>query len=1191
MKSKRYLLLTAVLALMVLAAPVLADGYLESLKPGQKISGFSTLNLYENGQGKAMGARFISDKYGFIVDLMQIQSVPQAFYWVKTPPTSSMGEPHACEHLLLGKGNRGRYVAALEDMALGSSTAYTAQVRTCYHFNTTAGAETFYEIFEAKLQAFLHPDFADEEIRREVCHIGVNADPRTGELSLDEKGTVYTEMVSAFEKPWYHVYGRLNESVYGKNHPLGYCAGGDPDIMREMVPDDMWKFHKDYYRLSNMGAIVSIPNEITVEAFLARMDEILNDCQAEPEKGGPVGINAIEYPDITDAAPVGIKKLVNYPSEKNEDPGYIIFAWPVAYNIDYTNEIILDFFLDALAGGQTSNLYKMFINSETRIMDIGGQYVSAGFDNDQGISIYMSLVGVDNRHVTETMLDSVKNIMVGEIRRITELPADSDELADFNQRIKNRIIQTRKYYESNLNSPPMFGYRRGPAGQWLGLMSDLEKIDGFRKSMVFKELVETSDSILSLDKNIWAELVPGWHILDTPPYEVGATPSPDILAANAEAKNKRIQGYIDDFKKKYAVADDQAAIAAYKEDFDKKTAELDALASKQNLPGFIDNPPMTLDDQLDYQTITLPGDIPLVASTFENMNSSRVGLALDLNVVPESLLVYLQFMPQLLTDIGVIKDGETIRYDEMEQRLRREVLNLGAYFSSNGYTGRAEMVVAGEGSNLDELKNALDWMDAALYSPYLSIDNLSRLQDLADQSITSQRNRMKRSEEDWVDGPSNGYRYQDNPLIMTTNCFLTGIHNFERIKWFLTDPGNDAQQNELRQYLDDLAAAGRDKNREELVAMLTSIEHYEEEPADPAISDSKPALLNTVDQAAETAVEIAKSLKMTLNDIPDDNLAADWTYLCAEIKHDLMVPPEETLGSIKKTLSLIRNQGGARTFMISNSADRAATIDKLTELVGKLDKTPAVRQDYAAKNRVFDRLKGRRQMDGDPVYAGLNFDGTNNGVLMFNAKIADRYDTSQAAVLNCLTGKLYGGGGPHGIFMNTWAAGLAYSNGYGYSPASGRVSYYAERCPDVAETMRFVVNFLKSSEPDEGLLDYSIAQVFGATRAGSKYERRGEAMASDLADGIKPDMVRAFRQKVLSMRDDDKLLEKLAARMEETYGPVLIGYGPSLTESADASLFLIGPEPQFESLEQYIKTAEGEQTVQRLYPRDFWLTL
>jgi hypothetical protein len=175
--------------------------------------------------------------------------------------------------------------------------------------------------------------------------------------------------------------------------------------------------------------------------------------------------------------------------------------------------------------------------------------------------------------------------------------------------------------------------------------------------------------------------------------------------------------------------------------------------------------------------------------------------------------------------------------------------------------------------------------------------------------------------------------------------------------------------------------------------------------------------------------------------------------------------------------------------------------------------------------------------------------------------------------------------------MKTWAAGLAYSNGYGIGQQSGRARYYAERCPDVSETMRFVVNQLKSAEPTPDLTDYAIAQVFGVSRSPNRYEQRGEAMAEDLADGYTPELVRRYSEKVLEMRHREDLFEQLKARMETAYGPVLIGYGQPLKASQDGYFFLIGPEPQFQTLENYIETAEGKNTVYRLYPRDFWLTL
>jgi hypothetical protein len=232
----------------------------------------------------------------------------------------------------------------------------------------------------------------------------------------------------------------------------------------------------------------------------------------------------------------------------------------------------------------------------------------------------------------------------------------------------------------------------------------------------------------------------------------------------------------------------------------------------------------------------------------------------------------------------------------------------------------------------------------------------------------------------------------------------------------------------------------------------------------------------------------------------------------------------------------------------------------------------------------------RRGLEAPPLYVGLLNGNTRNGTLLFTARNAGPWDSDPEKVMDALAGKLYGGGGGHGLFMRTWAAGLAYSNGYAYRDASGMTSYYAERCPDVAKTLDFVAGIIGAAELDEDLVEYAVALAFGASRAAGPYIRRGEAMAADLADGMGPERVRAYRRQVLALRDRPDLAPALAARMGEVYGQVITGLGPSLAESEDGNFFLIGPEEQFESLEKYIAAVEEPVTVERLYPRDFWLT-
>ena len=143
----------------------------DTLNEGQLISNFKTTAVYLNDSDRPIGARFLHQPSGFTLDVLNIQSVPQAYVWVTTFPSSDMGEPHTQEHLLLGKGNKGRNVASHETASLTSSTAFTMQWKTVYTFYTAAGSDVFFDEFERRLDALLHPDYTDEEIRREVRNL------------------------------------------------------------------------------------------------------------------------------------------------------------------------------------------------------------------------------------------------------------------------------------------------------------------------------------------------------------------------------------------------------------------------------------------------------------------------------------------------------------------------------------------------------------------------------------------------------------------------------------------------------------------------------------------------------------------------------------------------------------------------------------------------------------------------------------------------------------------------------------------------------------------------------------------------------------------------------------------------------------------------------------------------------------
>jgi Zn-dependent M16 (insulinase) family peptidase len=1185
MKEKIFITL-AVFFLFVSAAVSQTDAPFELLKQGEEINGFSVVNLYDNATGKAIGARFISDKYSFVVDLFYVQSIPQAFFWVKTIPETDRGEPHTCEHLLLGKGIRGRTARALEDMSLGSSSALTFQLSTSYTFYTLAGEDTFYKIFEAKLMAFLQPDFTDEEIRREVCHIGVATDPTTGELTVDEKGSVYTEMVSSNEKPYQH-YRAIEEMLYGEDHPVANSAGGVPASIRTMTAQDLRNFHKANYHLGNMGVIITIPDDVQLKPFLKQITAILERCQDYPEIGIRNGIDSYDLPEPKPMALAGTIKIVYCSGNSKQDPGTMAFSWPADLDYDPYEEFMLDLFLGAFTGDAPSNLYNYFINSATRKVDVGGNYIYGSSGSRPGYPIGIYYGGIDNSNITEPLLDSVRSLIIGEIKRFYDLPDGSDSLAAFNERVRNQLIQIKRSSEELLNTPPRFGTRALYMSPWYPQLGKLERIPGFRKSMIDKGRCDFADSLLAGEKNFWRKYIDRWKLLTVKPYAVGGKPSETLLAKEKEKKTIRLTGYVETFKDRYGVSEGQLAIAKYKEEFDKNTAILDSLSKKVPIPNFISNPPMTLDDQLRYEVIDLPGNIPLVASTFDNMTSGTIGIALRTDLVPESLFVYLPFLPDVLANIGVIKEGRVIPYEEMTELLRKEITGLYAYYDIGYLKERVELLLTGSGGNIEELKRSLDWMQAALYSPYVSQENLPRMLDVLDQKLISLRSVMKGSEETWVEGPATIYQYQTNPLIMTAGSFMTQAHYIQRLRWLLTDPGNDSEQKELISILDALEASEQGKSSGALDTMLSALESGSD-----TVGNVAKLIRGASEKTRATANLVVKNLRMTIIDIPEASLSGDWSYLCRQAKSDLLIRPETTLAKIDNLLKLVCRADNARMFMISSTSSRGAVLDKIKELSGKLDnQNRSVRQQYAKKEHIINRLKEREPQLERPYFVGLVNSNTSNGVILASAQITGIYDTSTSAIIDQLAIRLLGGSAAHSLFMKTWAAGLAYSNGPSISDRSGRIRYYAERCPDITETNKFVVNQVKTAELGPNLLDYAMAQIFNNSRASGTYESRGQSMAADLADGFTPDIIRKYRQKVLELRKTKDLFNKAKARVETVYGLPLVGYGAVQKDVPGGIYFIVGPEAQFQLLEDYIKTVEEPQPVYRLYPRDYWLTI
>lgn len=1154
---------------------------LENLEPGALVSNFSSEVLYEDPVGQVMGGRFRHVATGFVIDLLEIESVPQAFLWVTSPPPSDQGEPHTCEHLLLGKGPKGQAHASREDMSLGSSSAFTMQLRTCYHFHTTAGNDVFFDLMESQLDALIHPNFSDEEIRREVCHLGIRDDH--GTLSLEEKGTVYNEMVGSMARPGSLIQQRMSTLLHGPGHPLALVSGGVPEAIRSMTPGDLRQFHLDAYHLSNMGMVLSIPASLPWEEALFQVDQIFDRVQPVPPRRPDPTTLEKRLPKSS-PAPSGEVETVRFPNENPDAAGVLVLAWPPIGESDPVETILIDLFLSTLAGGPGSNLHRRLLDSSLRTLDVGASGVYGWRPSGAGSSLLIGFQDIRRASTDPAVMRKIRAEIQNEIARIAGYPDESKELELFNARARAWLDSMERDLRELLNAPAGFGFR-GTGPGWLLHLLQMQEIRGYRKSLTLAPQISAARQALSDPNNLWRELLSQWKLANVVPHCIAAQPSPELQREERDALEGRLETATQRLMTKFGVQDPQEALAHYRDEYAKATALIDSASATVAIPPFVDSPPLSLDEPLDHRTEPISG-VPTTLSTIPSMMGATVGVGLRLDGVAPDDRVFVSVLPALLRKVGLRDpDGSVLPYDEVNEEIRREISELSIYPTTDLSSGRLEIMWRGSGTSPQEAKRALHWLERFLRYPHWHPDNLARIRDVVDNRARQLRATPRGAEENWVWQVENGYRGQTDPLYLATHNYMTRAHGAMRVRWIFREASPD-----VIAYIEELGAtpgisemgrAGLDLVLNQLLENPDSSPHA---PSTPQIDRD----FSADDQ--ETLREAARDLRWALAELPEGSLEADWHQLCSRIARDLRQPPERALERLREMLVQLRNSATARSFVVASHPLQGALLPRLEQILeGLADLGPTPPRDRS-RPRVLERIRGRGAADAPPRYLGLVNPNTSSGVFVHTAPVGGYGQLDRETLLDYLTSRLYGGGGAHSLFMRTWGAGLAYSNGMRGDPAHGRMIYYAERCPALTQTLRFVVDYLQSAPADPRLADYAIAQAFSHSRSASRYERRGEFMAADLADGRTPAAIAAFRNALLDLRDDlgrDGLYTELQARLEEVAGRVLPGLGPP--DYPGASNMVIGNEASLAAYEEHLQSLDAQATLVRIYPRDFWI--
>jgi Zn-dependent M16 (insulinase) family peptidase len=1134
------------------------------------IADFVADAVYTDGRGGVMGTRWIHRSHGMPVTVLRIQSVPQVFLAFHTPPVSDRGEPHTGEHLLLGKGTKGKMLSAEQDMSLVESTAWTSQTDVCYSWSCAAGKDTFYRSVEQYLDALLLPDYTDEEIRREVCHVGPVKEEGAGKLSVDEKGTIYQEMTSTYEKRW-NVWYEMQKRLWGADHPLGFSAGGDPAAVRTVEPRHVHDFHAAHYHLgADTQMIVALPDSVPEDEFLGKLSSQMAAVGAVPALAARP---RARHP-IPPARPHADRslKVHPYPNANEGDGGTALFAWPPVPMGSQADRVTAQLFLSTLGEGQSATLYKRLMDRATREVDVDAAEMAAGLDASKiDLLPYVTFEGLPPRNADPARVDAILRVVREEIARVAAAAPGSPELRAFNEKALGKLAEREKGLKRQLDSPPLFG-RRGSGGFWLDHLRLLDQDGAFERPVALGPAFAKIRAEIAAGGNPWTRVVRDFGLGETP-YAGVSVPSKAELDRRTAEHAKRVEGCLADLTKRYGGSTEEA-LAKFSAEYDAKTAELEAMEKRLGKPRLVADVPLVPDPSIKLESVEASG-VPGFRGVFDNMAFLQASVSLRLDSVPEDLYPWLSVLPTFLTDSGVVEDGRAMAYDEAEQRRAREIHGLSAEYAMRPSRDRRELRIAASGADLAEARRAVDWIELCLRHSRLDADNLPRLRDLVAAELRETRGALGGAEERWVNDPARAVRWQRDRLYLSTSSIHARLFQLARCEWRLMDapPSTDALRSALR-FAASTASGGDVK---------TTAAHLDAQIAEAEKRD---------DLTKNWVAPILRRWKEMVGDMASETIAADLATLAEVAAADVAVPPADALAQVRRARDALVAKSLARFVLTGSRANTDALLPRVAKFFDGFAPTASAPAWRLGASLVDRRLADHEPAKQKPVHYGLVHDAGTTGVFLTSAKAAGYDDLDQDALVGELASRVFGGSGAHAFFMKTWGSGLAYSNGLGVNAAEGRVHYYAERCPDLVQTMSFVTGLVRDADKldDPYLAEYAVALAVTHDRESDEFESRTRAEADDRVDGDTPDRVARWRRAVLALKDRPDLWTAMKPRVVEAAGRVLPGVGPRSRDVEDGVFLVIAPEPMLARWEKRVRDAEGaDEHVFRVHGRDFWI--
>jgi Zn-dependent M16 (insulinase) family peptidase len=1138
---------------------------LSTLKQNETLGSLRVTNLYADSHGRIIGGKFLDIRSGAPLYLLQIETVPQAFMWVDTPADSNAGVAHALEHLLGGKGTKGRYVSLLNEMRLGRSAAATTDDFNFYSFSSGTGVEGFFEQFHVWLDALYRPDFTELEAEREFYHFGIAYDPVTKKKELVEKGSVYDEMQTGQGIDDY--YFALNKLVFGRNNPFGFYNSGMPDEMRRVVPTDIRRFHQDHYRLGPAtGFIFALDPKENAFEFLERVSRELNHfADSPPLPVTPDKAIGPKYP--IEPAPNAEIKLLSFPSSSMSDRAEVRFGWKPTNADSQVDVRLLQLFFRALADGEKSLFYKSLIDSKSRELDSGATSVESLVflgESPHYPAEFVGFSGIPGNQLTEKRIEQLRSRIITTIRQIAEYPDNSKDLVDFNQLVASQAKAWRRSQSIWIRNAPRFGlnYETG----WKEYFEYLEMDPAFIRSISDEPVWRTIEARIKSGKNIWAELIHHFHLSECP-YATASVPSPQLLEKLDSDRQMRSAAQVKQLMGRFHTDDAQKALAQFEQEELAKTKEIDKIAARVSRPRFTDHPPLTPDDNIRYSQFRLI-NVPVIATVFDRAPTIDLGLSFDLRRIPRKFYKYLPILPLCFDSLGLKTAHKIISYAELQSQIQTEITDFSVRYDVSPVSRRADLRIQASAANPAEFQQALTLIQRMTTLNYLDAANADRLRDLVDKRRAEDDVFINGENDYWFANPAYAFQYQDDPTYVALSSSFTRAHWDGRLRWMLHKPVRSEEIANLGIFADKTLSTLSGLSGENLSQELTKF------------------------TAKGLEGELLEYWQRNLFAFPQSELLAGLGRLAVEAQEDLKMGPDRAISDLKELQKIVLRR---RALNIDLTLGRGKLEEIRPMLVRFLESVPnnaypePVTEVDSGRAPLMQNVSRRNNLGSAsfPWYVGLDDPRSTTANVIFYADFPGYSHLDHNSLLQVLSSKLVSGSGPHSVFMKAEEDGLAYASSISSDSSLRLLRYFASRSPDVGSLID-LVNSIVTTIPhfkDDSLIDYALEGTFSAPRSMLTFTERGREIAKDIRDGNDPALVRRFSQAILRLRSEPNLLSELTKTALDSMCPVLVMKECEQQQREARSLFFfVGPERLLADAENRLPIPK----LLRLYPSDFW---